>query len=374
MIVNQNQVTNHVAVLSPNANPRVSISGTTAHSTVSSEDDEIGPEPERLLLEIAPDLCTAAARVIKVLTIPNSRTKTKTIEDILRELEKPGSITAKKLWPLQEGFSTLFHQFVDNDKDDFLDPQKIIEDIFAPHSLPAPDSKSWGIAELIYGANLAYLGKWVVNAQISEPEKLDFLKTLNETCPQPFLASLMEGSAFGDSELQDETFEIVLAVRAQLAVTRLIAEDELDHEIITQVIRSVFYAPLESGGYSERTLNVWNFNGIGAGATGLLPEYEKEIRKSVAAIEAGARLDMERLTSELSWSAFCLKVVKWIHERQQELDGRISRLGGQDTIFDAVKQELGLEATILEPSPNKFDSFGSTLAVKSPKKSKIPNL
>lgn len=374
MIVNQKQVTNHVAVLSPNANPRVSISGTTAHSTVSSEDDEIGPEPERLLLEIAPDLCTAAARVIKVLTIPNSRTKTKTIEDILRELEKPGSITAKKLWPLQEGFSTLFHQFVDNDKDDFLDPQKIIEDIFAPHSLPAPDSKSWGIAELIYGANLAYLGKWVVNAQISEPEKLDFLKTLNETCPQPFLASLMEGSAFGDSELQDETFEIVLAVRAQLAVTRLIAEDELDHEIITQVIRSVFYAPLESGGYSERTLNVWNFNGIGAGATGLLPEYEKEIRKTVAAIEAGARLDMERLTSELSWSAFCLKVVKWIHERQQELDGRISRLGGQDTIFDAVKQELGLEATILEPSPNKFDSFGSTLAVKSPKKSKIPNL
>lgn len=379
-------VINYLPVLSPDANPRISISGTTARSTVSSEDEEAEPESERLLLEIAPDLCNAAARLIKVLTIPNSRTKTTSIEDILREIKKPASITAKALWTLQQNFDTLFQQF--GKKDRFLAPQRIVEALFEPHSPPALDSKSWGVTELMYSANLAYLGKWVANAQRSDPQIVQFLEALDEICPQQFLASLMEGLTFGDSELQDEAFEFVLAVRAQLAVTRLmyqIAENELDPERIKQSIRSVFYAPLESGGYSEETLRAWNLTGLGAGETGLLPEYDQEIRKTIIAIETGAALDvmaitagesqfMQTLASEFSWSAFRLKVLSWIHERKQELDSKILRLGGATTILDTVKQEIGLEATVLEPSPKKFDSFGSTLADRSPKKSRTNNM
>ncbi|TID25411.1 chromatin binding [Venturia nashicola] len=364
--------------------PRVSISGTTARSTVSSEDEEIGPEPGRLLLENAPDLCHAADRLIQVLTIPHASTKTTTIKDILRDLDKPSSITAKKLWPLAQNFDNLFRQCGDENEDRFLNPQKLVEAIFEPHSPPSLDSKSWGVTELVYSANLAYLGKWVANAPRSEPEIVDFLEDLNKTCPQPFLASLMEGSTFGNSELQDETFEFSLAIRAQLAVMRLIneiAENEFDPETIVQSIRSVFYAQLESGGYSEETLRAWNFNGIGAGATGLLPEYDQEIRKTIASIQAGATFDvmaitageskyMQALVSEFPWSAFRLRVLNWIGQRQQELNRKIKRLGGVTAILDTVKQDIGLEATMLESSPKNFDSFGSTLADRSPKRPK----
>lgn len=355
---------------------------------MSSEDEETGPDPERLVLEIAPDLCNAATRLIKVLTIPRTRTRTTTIEEILRELDNPASTTAKTVWTLGQNFDTLFQQFGDNDEDQFLNPQKIIEAIFEPHSPPALDSKSWGITEMVFNANLAYLGKWVANTQRRDPETVDFLEELNEICPQPFLASLMEGSIFGDSELQDETFEFALAVRVQLTVTRLISkimENVHDHESIAQSIQSVFYAQLDSGGFSNETLRAWDLNGIGAGATGLLPEYDQEIRKTIAAIRAAATQDVMAiaagkiehtalLDSEFSWSAFRLKVLHWIHKREQELDRKVKRLGGANAILYTVKQETGLEATILEPSPKNFDSFGSTLADRSPKKPKTKRM
>ncbi|KAE9990459.1 hypothetical protein EG327_001361 [Venturia inaequalis] len=380
--------------LSSNNNPRVSISGTTARSTVSSEDEEAGSGPDRLTLELAPDLYDAATKLIEVLTIPNTRTKTTTTKDILRELDNHASITAKKLFSREQSFSKTLEHFRDRDGDTFLDAHKTVQAIFQPHSPPAVDSKSWGLTELVHSANLASLGKWVANAQISDPEILDFLEDLNETCPQPFLASLMEGSTFGNSELQDETFEFALAVRAQLAVTRLIyksAENKLDPETIVQSIRSVFYAQLTTGGYSEETLKAWNFNGIGGGATGLLPEYDQQIRETIAVIQAEATLDaiaitagkseyMAALVSKFSWSAFRLKALSWIHQRKQELDRKIVRLGGKHAILNTVKQEIGVEATILEPSPRefdrlepsprKFDSFGSTLADRSPTKPK----
>ncbi|QDS75779.1 hypothetical protein FKW77_008818 [Venturia effusa] len=368
--------------LSPTANTRISISGTTAHSAVSSDDDEVGPESGDLLLEFAPGLCEAATELVNVLTIPKSRLKTASIEDILREVKKTGSITSKLLWTSEQNFDSHYQYFGNQDR--FLDPHRIVEIMFEPHDLPAPQSKSWGVIELVQLVNLAHLGRWVANAQMSDPNIEEFLEALDEICPHPFLTSLMEGAKFGDSELQDETFEFVLAVRAQLAVTKLmykIAENELDHDGITPMIRSLFYARLASGGFSEENLSAWDYNGIGAGATGLLPEYAQEIRKTIDAIRDGAALMvtairagesqfMQTLASEFPWSTFRLKVLSWIHERNQELHAKIERLGGPKTILDTVKQEIGLEATVLELSPQNVDSAGSPFADDSPGKSK----
>jgi hypothetical protein len=352
-------------------NPRISISGTTARSSSSDE------EADHLLLEIAPDLCNAAARVLKILTVPSTRLRTTNIEDILREVKMPASMTAKTLWPLAQNFENLFKSF----GDDFLDPQKIVEGIFEPNSPPPLDSKSWGITELINSANLAYLGNWIVNAQRNEPEAYEFLKSLDMICPLPFMSSLLEGSSFGGSDLQDSTFDFVLEVRTQVAVTEMLQAFDEDDFNPLEILQRVFYAPLASGGYSDQTFRAWNLNGIGSGATGLLPEYASGLSKRIVAIENNAIADlraknagedeiMQSLAKEFSWSDFCVTTLEWIGERKQELDSRIMRLGGATAILDTVKHEIGVDATIVEPSPKKFDSFGSTLAAKSPEKSK----
>lgn len=361
-----------MADFSLNANPRISISGTTARSTASSED-----EPERFLLEIAPDLCNAAARMLKVLTVPNARAKTTNIEDILREVKNPASMTAKQLWTLGQNFDVLFKHF----GDDLLDPQKIIKAMFEPHSLPPLDSIAWGLTELINSANLAYLGNWIASVQRDDPEVFEFLQALDDVCPLPFLSSLVEGTSFGDSDLQDETFDFVLAVRTQVAVTAMLQQSDEDGFNPTEIIQSVFFAPLASGGHSKETLRAWNLNGIGSGPTGLLPEYDSELRKRIAAIKDYAIIDLEAtrageeeimqtLALEFSWSDFCVTALEWIHERKQELDAKIMRLGGASTILDTVKHEIGVDATVLELTPKKFDSFGSTLAEGSAKKKK----
>jgi hypothetical protein len=295
----------------------------------------------------------------------------------LREVKNPASTTGKQLWALEQNFDVLFKHFGDG----FLDPQKILEAIFDPHSLPPRDSKSWGLTELVNSANLAYLGKWVANAQRDEAETFEFLRNLDDICPLPFLSSLNERSSFGDSDLQDETFDFVLAVRTQVAVTAMIQQFDEDGFSPVEIIQTVFYAPLASGGYSKNTLRAWDLNGLGSGQTGLLPEYNTELRKRIAAIQHNAITDlqatrageyeiMQTLASEFSWSDFCVTALEWIHERKQELDAKIMRSGGASTIFDTVKHEIGVEATVLEPSPKKFDSFGSTLADESAKKKK----
>lgn len=349
-----------------------------------SSEGESETEPEPFLLEMTPHLCNAAAGLMKVLTIPNPRAKTRNIEDILRQVRNPASMTGKQLFTLEQNFDRIFKDFQPSENK-FLDLQDTVEAMFEPQSPPAPDFKSWGVTELIQSANLAYLGKWIAHAaQRDDPGVSDFLKALDNECPLPFLSSLIDGSSFGDSDLRDETFDFVLAVRAQLAVTELIHQSDKDGFDPENIIRSVFYAPLRSGGHAEETLRAWDLNGIGGGATGLLPEYESDIRQCIAAVQSNVTLDimaaadgevpaMQSLALKFPWSTFCVKTLMWIHERKQELDAKIMRLGGVSEIIDAVRQEVGLDATVLEPSPTKFDSFGSTLAAGSPKKSKNMN-
>jgi len=279
------------------------------------------------------------------------------------------------LWEQAQNFDSNFKRF----GEDFLDPQRIMESVFEPNSPPPPDSKSWGLTELINSANLAYFGNWIANAQRDEPEVFEFLKTLDEISPLPFLSSLAEGSKFGDSDLQDETFDLILAVRTQVAVTAMLQQFDDDDFNPADILRSVFYAPLKSGGHSKETLRAWNLNGIGGGSTGLLPEYESEIRKRIAALQYSAITDiasrkagedeiMQSLATDFSWFDFCVTALEWIQERKQELDVKIMRLGGATAILDTVKHEIGVDVTVSERSPKKFDSFGSTLAEGSAKK------
>jgi hypothetical protein len=102
-------------------------------------------------------------------------------------------MTGKQFWAHEQNFDIFFKRFGDG----FLDPQEIIEAIFNPQSLPPQDSNSWGLTELVNSANLAYLGKWVANAQRDDVETLDFLRDLDEVCPLPFLSSLSEEGSEG---------------------------------------------------------------------------------------------------------------------------------------------------------------------------------
>jgi hypothetical protein len=141
------------------------------------------------------------------------------------------------------------------------------------------------------------------------------------------------------------------------------------------IIDEVFWAPLTSGGHSKSTVRAWDLDGLGSGQTGLLPAYEKVFRDCISTVrskaindmqaaEAGEYDIMQELTSEFSWTDFCVTVLEWIHERKQELDSKIMRLGGASTILDTVKHEIGVDATVLEPSPK------STLTERSATKTK----
>ncbi|KIW08006.1 uncharacterized protein PV09_00952 [Verruconis gallopava] len=344
-----------------------SMSGTTAQDQLSEDEDEnLNPH---LLLAHSPAVYRAAIDLIKRFDQHKP-----ILLQILKGIDRADSSTAisfrKDVEALQDAVEQLGEAF--GHRLSLFSPDHVMERLFK-QSLPHMTSECWRLTELIQLLNLAVISKELAGTPIETEVLAENLRQLDAQFPFPFIKDLnmSEDSphVVGNSYLQTETFEVALAIRLQVTVMEIQLKFEADGFNATEFIQEMFYAVPGS----HDNLRAWDVNGLGSGELGLLPEFEKKIRRRIKRllnaleedaheIADGSDEGLQILTRNFPWTEFRAAVLRWAKLRMEEITSSIDGAGGIEKLMDDIRTELSKD--------NTFDANASVPSRRSPVKQK----
>jgi hypothetical protein len=335
------------------------ISGTTAISSLAASEARV-LDPDTMIPNLLA-LYNTAGELLRV-SVPAHASAAR-LGDLLQEIKKPGAASARRLHQSENAFAGYKEDF--GDLSGYIDPQGVMKAVFE-QSLPPRDSQSWRVIEILQAANLAWLARWIISAERDNSRTWDQLRKLDNNFPLDFLSSIyqssqnMESASWmsGCSSLQEETFNLALEIRTQVAVLALTLQHQRDDFDSEHVLRNVFYSLDPS---ENETLNAWDVNGLGSGNLGLLPEFDQAMQQRISvirrsfledsrALSSGASTELQILEAQFSWSNFSVKTLEWIRRRNAELTTSIEKHGGVDSIVASLKQELSMENSMVVTS------------------------
>ena len=243
----------------------------------------------------------------------------------------------------------------------FIRPLSVIGALLDTRSVDDLEAAPWRPDDILFKANLAHLARRVLHIDEDTGIKL---QKLDCEWPRPFLSALAadQGPLVpGHSRLVEETIEVALAIRSQLAVHMLRAQHGMPGMTPLDIVDQVFRLGI------DQQSDVNNFSFERVTSTGLgFEAVSEDIRARIATnarrhIDFFGRfitddgefrassvkregVDFDGLKAAYPLLTFQLTLIQWIRKRCQELDDSITAYGGAYVIKNALEEEINARA------------------------------
>ncbi|KAJ4305269.1 hypothetical protein N0V90_000800 [Kalmusia sp. IMI 367209] len=213
-----------------------------------------------------------------------------------------------------------------------------------------------GLDLILYQANLIVLAKQMIHSDRNDKDMERAIRELDSSFPALFLPALILGinaaeSATGDSALLQETFELALELRTQLAILCLeqgAPDEAFDPDAALEEV--FFHSQSTENDNHSAIVRGWSVSMLGE--EDALPKafmnkvvYRiNEIRSFFLSddqsLGRGETVDLEGLGSANPWKVLLLRLLGWVRSRSQELQAAIQQQGGELGILEKVKAEI----------------------------------
>ncbi|KAF2499960.1 hypothetical protein BU16DRAFT_613777 [Lophium mytilinum] len=306
------------------------ISGTTAYSSASTaeaQDLEAG-----MMLADLEDLYNNAESFLNVMAPKDARTRD--FEKVLKDMRIPGSTTSKSFLKRSKGFNDFVEAFKGEDRHYIL-PRAVSKTLFGSqqdlNTIPGrPDA-------VLYKANLAVLARRLLTDRGIEAIWKD-VQQLDLSFPELFLSRFSdELNERGDtSTLLEQTFKVALEIRTQVAILDLAQEVDMSESFDPdRVLQTVFL----KGSLSDQEdqdyppfVRGWNVGALGAGLAEIPQPFKDAVVRRMEEIRAffdpnSPAVDIDPLRAKYSWDSFCVRVLQWVRDRNQEIEASIAHIG-----------------------------------------------
>jgi hypothetical protein len=345
------------------------MSGTTAFSSFSMVEAEF-LEPKYILKHMR-KLCDASTEFLDHIAPDGGR-----LEDDsnnLREIHKPDSEFTEEYRDYNDELNVHLKHYK-AEENSYIHIRAINRALFGP-TRDASATQS-GINLILYLANLLVFAKEMIPSHRTEKEVWTALRQLDNLFPSQFMRSLTSdgtSTAAGDSVLLNETFDMALELRTQLAILvleRSASETDFNPDA---VIGEVFFRSDSSQEAGASVIRGWSIAALGGDDLALPQEWENKVVERMTSIrkffptddeslDREEVIDIEGLGSNFPWEAVILRLFDWVRLRHRELRTTIDKLGGATAILRSVKQQME------DPQPVAEQPRAASIAPGSPRK------
>lgn len=325
---------------SPSVAPSIAPSVLTDVTTFSQgELESLDPE---LIIATMEELDINADKLLKVL-VPAEATP-EDIQKNLDELYTPDS----RLTKLFKKRANIWSETQDDTfgSQTYIRPDIILRRLFDVESVHELPQSHWRPDAIFYEANLATFVSELCR-MTADVRKLEILISLDGAFPSPFMSGMGEPEIIGSSALIDETFELALELRTQLAIKYMADRAPQNHEEATQYICSLFIDPPDDA--EEHSYDTLGIELNPRGWEGLADPTEDISRTLVQRVEGLLTPFIEgkdpvaalrEVEMAFPWYRFQTMLLYWAQMRTQEINNEIAHQGGSPAVIDALKREL----------------------------------
>ena len=329
------------------------ISGTTAR-TSSSAQDLVGLDHEEIL-DALPSLDYGANEVLKFVMPQNSDLESLT--EHLTVLQNHKARQGKRLARLGDSLHLYKKPF---GTDLYPNVSMLVKGLLGAQRMRSFQGGVWRPDNIFYKTNLATMMVQILLTQDDLTKKYSAVVTLERDFPRSFLSELSnkgtsDKTSIGKSKLYSESFELALELRTQhfiMLVYRYLHQPNFDPDI---VLSQVFYE-------DRITLKGWNSDGLklqdlsNANRKSILQRIERiktTFNEDEPGLQSSQLVDLDRLISMYSWSAFLAKSLVWSRLRQVEIDVQLASANGVEGIKDALEKVVQSRAV---PQPDDSEN------------------
>ncbi|KAH5225109.1 hypothetical protein HBI62_112170 [Parastagonospora nodorum] len=334
------------------------MSGTTAISSFSMIEAEF-LEPKYILKHMR-KLCESAREFLEHLA-PDGGNKKDDIQNI-QEIQKPDSDFTEEYRDFNDELNVHLKHYK-SEEHSYIHVKAVHRVLFGAH--PEFASAQTGLDLILYMANLLVFAKQMIHSDRSEKQIWNALRQLDNSFPSQFMRSLereIVSTIAGDSGMLQETFDLALELRTQLAI--LVLEKSAGDGDFNpdETILEVFYRSEPSQSGEGSLLRGWNIQALGGEDSALPQQLEARVSERISAIrrffprgddslERDDIVDLDGLSAEFPWLATILRLLHWVRHRHRELFSIIDEIGGPTAIVRNVKQLIDTPPAVTE-QPN----------------------
>ncbi|KAH7077830.1 hypothetical protein BKA63DRAFT_467223 [Paraphoma chrysanthemicola] len=323
------------------------MSGTTAISSFSMVESEF--LDSRKILKHLRKLCESATEFLEHVAPDNG-----SLEDDLRhihEIQKPDSDFTDEYRDFNEELE-LHLKHYKSEEHNYIRVRAVHRALFeGNHDLAAAAS---GIDLILYLANLLVFAKQMIHSDRSEKEIWDALRQLDNSFPSQFMRALntdAEPTNAGESALLQDTFNLALELRTQLAILvleRSTADSEFNPD---EAIIEVFLRSDSSQESANSMIRGWSIAALGGDDAALPQQFQHFVVERLnkmreffpvneQSLENGDLIDLEGLGASFPWEATILRLLHWVRLRHRELRQTIDGLGGGAAILRSIQRQI----------------------------------
>ncbi|KAI4945538.1 hypothetical protein J4E91_007880 [Alternaria rosae] len=333
------------------------MSGTTAITSFSMIEAEF-LEP-RFIVKHLRKLCEATEDFLEHIA-PDHATMDDDVRNI-QEMQKPGSVYGKEYLDFEFDLNTQLRHYK-GEEYSYIHIRAIHRALFGT-SDDVTASQS-GLDLILYLANLLVLAKQIMHSDRDDKSIWDVLRQLDISFPTQFMQSLdpdTQQSAAGESALYNETFELALELRTQLAILVLQKSAGNPSFDPRETMEEVFFRSDSSQSVEAGSpIRGWSTAALGGDESALPEEFEDRIVTRVEEIRAfffqdeehDEPVDLQQLKSNFPWVATVLHLLDWVRLRHKEIKTAIDNLGGPNTIMRNVKEALEEPQPVTQTAPS----------------------
>jgi len=301
-------------------------------------------------------LCESAREFLEHLA-PNGGNKKVDFQNI-QEIQKPDSDFTEEYRDFNDELNVHLKHYK-SEEHSYIHVKAVHRVLFGAH--PESSSVQTGLDLILYMANLLVFAKQMIHSDRSEKQIWDALRQLDNSFPSQFMRSLereVVSTIAGDSGMLQETFDLALELRTQLAIL-VLEKSAGESENPDEAILEVFYRSEPSQSGEGSLLRGWNIQALGGEDSALPQQLEATVSERISAIrrffprgedslERDDIVDLDGLSAEFPWLATILRLLHWVRHRHRELFGMIDEIGGPTAIVRNVKQLMDSPPAVTE--------------------------
>ena len=274
-----------------------------------------------------------------------------TVETSAAELKLPGTTLASLMRTAESKFNEVRKTYGPGD---FINTDGILRKLLGTLDLGVGDFRPDAVLET---ANLAMFAKGIMTSQRESRGTHHFLEGIDTFFPKQFLTSFGENTAYGQSLLRDDTFELALELRTQWVISYLrwmktYEPARMDVDYPYKALHNAFLIDsprdaiphfiYEDGTASLKTMAGVLNDEVGAAKlqdqAAMIRERINQIEESFYEEEVSGDdfYDSDKLEKDFPWLQVQRLVIVWCQARLQEIDGSIEQQGEVGTIVQSL--------------------------------------
>ncbi|CCU77709.1 MYB DNA-binding domain protein [Blumeria hordei DH14] len=271
--------------------------------------------------------------------------------DLIRDLQISDSLRAKQFKLYKQRFDHNLQVYL---TDSHAGPQymeikqvvrALLESEEAIESSCRPDA-------IFYASNIVILLKEILIINRGDDSSNNLTRKLFSYFPRPFINDFQVDFKYGNSALENETFDLGLEIKTQNFLTDLKSQHVDLHlnDILEKLKEHFFFQPLDYSPRFQDFIEKGSLKSILCGRPNSIQEAEKiksrlcliysHLNCKEVTIELTNYVDLECLEKKFPWDRFLIMLVQWSRLRTNELLISIQRQGGIDNITSQLSEKI----------------------------------